>query len=89
MVGVDVRDRDRRMRLASRAEVRLDAVQRWVDETPDDFVFAVKASRYLTHMKKLKDPEEPARRLLESLNAVVQELQGIAEAEAGRFPGPW
>ena len=28
------------------------------------------------------------RRLLESLNAVVQELQGVAEAEAGRFPGP-
>jgi DivIVA domain-containing protein len=28
------------------------------------------------------------RRLIESLNSVVQELQGIAEAEAGRFPGP-
>ena len=28
------------------------------------------------------------RRLIESLNALVQELQGIAEAEAGRFPGP-
>jgi predicted nucleic acid-binding Zn-ribbon protein len=28
------------------------------------------------------------RRLIESLNAMVQELQGIAEAEAGRFPGP-
>lgn len=28
------------------------------------------------------------RRLIESLNSLVQELQGIAEAEAGRFPGP-
>jgi DivIVA domain-containing protein len=28
------------------------------------------------------------RRLIESLSSVVQELQGIAEAEAGRFPGP-
>ena len=27
----------------------------WRDETPDDFVFAVKGSRYITHMLKLKD----------------------------------
>jgi uncharacterized protein YecE (DUF72 family) len=30
---------------------------------PDKGVFAVKASRFLTHMKKLKDPREPVRRL--------------------------
>lgn len=30
----------------------------WRDKVPDDFVFAVKGSRYLTHMKKLKNPEE-------------------------------
>jgi uncharacterized protein YecE (DUF72 family) len=29
------------------------AVQGWVEQTPDDFVFAVKASRYLTHIKRL------------------------------------
>jgi uncharacterized protein YecE (DUF72 family) len=27
------------------------AVQRWVEQTPDDFVFAVKMSRYVTHVK--------------------------------------
>ena len=32
-------------RLASR-----DAVASWVEQTPDDFVFALKASRYLTHV---------------------------------------
>jgi uncharacterized protein YecE (DUF72 family) len=32
-----------------------DAVARWVQETAEDFVFAVKASRYLTHMKRLTD----------------------------------
>jgi uncharacterized protein YecE (DUF72 family) len=32
---------------------------RWHDETPDDFVFAVKGSRYITHMKKLRDVETP------------------------------
>ena len=35
---------------------KVEAVQRWVDETPDDFVFAVKTSRYLTHVKRLRDP---------------------------------
>jgi uncharacterized protein YecE (DUF72 family) len=31
----------------------------WHDETPDDFVFAVKASRFITHMKQLRDIEKP------------------------------
>jgi uncharacterized protein YecE (DUF72 family) len=31
------------------------AVETWVKETPDDFVFTVKASRYLTHVKRLKE----------------------------------
>ena len=35
----------------------------WREETPPGFLFAVKASRHLTHMKKLKDPEEPLERL--------------------------
>ena len=29
----------------------------WHDHTPDDFVFAVKGGRFITHMKKLRDPE--------------------------------
>jgi uncharacterized protein YecE (DUF72 family) len=36
----------------------------WRRAAPRRFVFAVKASRYLTHMKKLKDPGPPLRRLL-------------------------
>ncbi|MFK0295019.1 DUF72 domain-containing protein [Streptomyces sp. NPDC090442] len=36
----------------------------WRDRTPPDFVIAVKASRYLTHVKRLRDPQEPVRRLL-------------------------
>lgn len=31
----------------------------WRDDTPDDFAFAVKGSRYLTHMLRLKDPLKP------------------------------
>lgn len=29
----------------------------WRESTPSEFCFAMKGSRYLTHMKKLKDPE--------------------------------
>jgi uncharacterized protein YecE (DUF72 family) len=31
------------------------AVARWVEETPPDFLFAVKMSRYVTHIKRLRD----------------------------------
>jgi uncharacterized protein YecE (DUF72 family) len=36
----------------------------WRARTPDDFVMTVKASRYLTHVKRLRDPAEPVARLL-------------------------
>jgi uncharacterized protein YecE (DUF72 family) len=35
----------------------------WAARAPRGFTFAIKASRFLTHMKKLKDPEEPLERL--------------------------
>jgi uncharacterized protein YecE (DUF72 family) len=31
----------------------------WRDQTPDDFVFAVKGGRFVTHMKRLKDVDVP------------------------------
>jgi uncharacterized protein YecE (DUF72 family) len=31
------------------------AVRGWVDQTPDDFVFTVKMSRYVTHIRRLQD----------------------------------
>jgi uncharacterized protein YecE (DUF72 family) len=37
----------------------------WAASVPDDFVFAVKASRYLTHVRRLREPAEPVSRLLE------------------------
>lgn len=36
----------------------------WASQTPDDFVFAVKMSRFLTHIKRLRDPAEPVERFL-------------------------
>ena len=32
---------------------------RWYDETPEDFLFAVKGPRFITHMKRLRDVETP------------------------------
>ena len=31
----------------------------WAEQTPDDFVFAVKGGRFITHMKRLTDTETP------------------------------
>jgi uncharacterized protein YecE (DUF72 family) len=39
---------------------------RWVDETPDDFVFSVKGSRYITHMRRLRSVEQPLANLFAS-----------------------
>jgi uncharacterized protein YecE (DUF72 family) len=36
----------------------------WAERTPDDFVMAVKVSRYLTHIKRLGEPKEPVERFL-------------------------
>lgn len=45
--------------------------EKWRDETPETFRFAMKANHYLTHNKKLKDPENPVlteKRHTEALN---------------------
>lgn len=42
----------------------IEAFESWSNATPKDFVFAVKASRYITHNKKLKDPENALENLL-------------------------
>lgn len=33
-------------------------IENWRDHTPQNFLFAVKANRYITHMKKLKSPRQ-------------------------------
>ncbi|MCH5372616.1 MAG: DUF72 domain-containing protein, partial [Planctomycetes bacterium] len=53
----------------------------WREQAPEDFVYAVKAHRYLTHMRKLNEPAEPldrvldgARRLKEHLGPILYQL---------------
>jgi uncharacterized protein YecE (DUF72 family) len=54
-------------RLASR-----DAVARWVEQTPAGFLFAAKASRYLTHTRRLRDIGQGVERYYERLEPLVE-----------------
>jgi uncharacterized protein YecE (DUF72 family) len=49
----------------------------WRERTPDHFVMAVKASRFLTHIKRLKDPEEPVQRLMDAADGLGPKLGPI------------
>ncbi len=60
--------------------------EKWEREAPADFLFAVKASRFLTHMKKLKEPEEPVGRLLERCSALDGKLAVILVQLPANFP---
>src|SRR5919199_1461873 len=57
----------------------------WRSQTPPGFLFAVKGSRYLTHMKKLKDPQEPLSRLMERVEGLQEKLGPILF----QFPHTW
>jgi uncharacterized protein YecE (DUF72 family) len=51
---------------------RSEAVAAWVAQTPDSFTFAVKASRYLTHIRRLHAIEEGIGRFLDPLTPLVE-----------------
>ena len=52
-------------------------LEHWASCTPASFRFAVKGSRYITHAKKLKDPEEPLSRLIERVDVLGRRLGPI------------
>ena len=54
-------------RLASRT-----GAARWVEQTPADFVFALKASRYLTHIKRLTDMGPGVAKFYERIEPLVE-----------------
>lgn len=47
---------------------------RWAERAPSRFLFAVKASRFLTHMKKLKDPDGPVNLLFDRMRSLGRHL---------------
>jgi uncharacterized protein YecE (DUF72 family) len=64
----------------------------WKSRVPEDFTFVVKASRFLTHIKRLRDPEEPVQRLMSraerlggKLGPVLLQLPPQLHLDAGRL----
>jgi uncharacterized protein YecE (DUF72 family) len=51
---------------------RREAVAGWVSQTPAAFVFAVKASRYLTHIRRLVDVADGIKRFYEPLEPMIE-----------------
>jgi uncharacterized protein YecE (DUF72 family) len=51
--------------------------QSWRSRIPDDFVMAVKASRFLTHVRRLREPHDPVQRLLDAAAGLGDRLGPI------------
>jgi len=60
-------------------------VVKWKESSPPKFLFAAKASRYLTHIKRLKDPAEPLARFFGVMRNLKEKLGPILF----QFPGNW
>ena len=50
---------------------------KWREDTPPGFCFAVKGSRFITHMKKLKEPEHALNNLIPRAEALGEKLGPI------------
>jgi uncharacterized protein YecE (DUF72 family) len=55
----------------------VEAFHSWRENTPDNFCFAVKGSRFITHMKKLKDPENALENLIPRAKELKEKLGPI------------
>jgi uncharacterized protein YecE (DUF72 family) len=69
-----------------------DTLASWYGAAPEGFLFAVKAGRYITHRKKLTDPDghlhrftDPLSSLGEKLGPVLFQLLPNGKANPGRF----
>lgn len=60
-------------------------VERWLQEANESFRFSVKGSRYITHMKKLKDPEESTRRFFQRM----EPMRGKIDVVLFQLPPRW
>lgn len=60
--------------------------ERWREQTPPGFIVTVKASRYLTHLKRLKDPEDPVALFWERATGLGDRLGPVLFQLPPRFP---
>jgi uncharacterized protein YecE (DUF72 family) len=51
------------------------AAENWMNDTGPDFKFVAKANQYITHMRRLKNAEEPLQRFLGSLEPLLRRKQ--------------
>ena len=58
----------------------------WAARVPSSFAYAVKASRFLTHLKKLKDPEAPLELLLKRVRRLKRTLGPVLYQLPPRWP---
>jgi uncharacterized protein YecE (DUF72 family) len=65
--------------------IEVDTFRRWRAATPEGFVFACKGSRYLTHMKRLKDAGRGVARFFERVEALGDKLGPIVFQLPARF----
>jgi uncharacterized protein YecE (DUF72 family) len=56
---------------------KAEAFRGWQGAVPDDFRFAVKASRYLTHIRRLVDPQQPVEFLMERATELGDKLGSV------------
>ena len=72
---------------------RPESFQKWYDATPPDFIFAVKGSRFITHMKKLKDVDaalanffaQGVLRLADKLGPILWQFPEQMRFDAAKF----
>lgn len=48
--------------------------RKWREAVPEGFLFSVKASRYITHMKKLKEPQDSVRRFMDRAAGLEEKM---------------
>ena len=65
--------------------IEAETFRRWHAQTPPGFVFACKGSRFLTHMKRLKDTDQGLRRFFERVEALEGKLGPIVFQLPARF----
>jgi uncharacterized protein YecE (DUF72 family) len=72
---------------------RPESWSQWREETPEEFVFAVKGPRFITHMRKLRDVEQPLANFLASgvlalkakLGPILWQFPPTQRFDPGRF----
>lgn len=57
--------------------LKKEAFERWYRETPGGFIFALKGSRFITHVKKLKDAELPLSAFFNTTAPLMEKLKVV------------